>query len=101
VKLRVGQPLSSSVDTTAVIITRAPDGDVELTCGGVAMVEPGALTDESAADPDQMGGSLLGKRYVDDAGTLELLCTKNGPGTLALDGTPLVVQAAKPLPSSD
>lgn len=100
-KLRVGQTLSSAVDTTAVIITQAPDGDVVLTCGGVGMVEPRAEVGQVTADPTQLGGSLLGKRYVDEAGTLELLCTKNGVGTLALGGNPLVVQAAKPLPSSD
>jgi hypothetical protein len=30
-----------------------------------------------------------------------VLCTKAGRGTLALDGEPLVIQAAKPLPASD
>jgi hypothetical protein len=43
----------------------------------------------------------LGKRYVDEAGTIEVLCTKPGDGALALDGQPLEVKSAKPLPSSD
>jgi hypothetical protein len=30
-----------------------------------------------------------------------VLCTKAGNGTLALDGKPLVLQVAKPLPASD
>ncbi|MCD4533036.1 hypothetical protein LRP67_02940 [Nocardioides sp. cx-169] len=100
-KLRVGQTLSSAVDNTAVIITRAPEGDVELTCGGVPMLAPGTEAGPATADPNQLTGTLLGKRYTDDAATIELLCTKNGLGTLALDGSPLAVQAAKPLPSSD
>ena len=100
-KLRVGQALASVVDTTAVIITRAPDAEVTLSCGGVDMVDKGSPAPSAEADPAQLGGSLLGKRYVDDAGTIEVLCTKGGNGTLALDGAPLAVQEAKPLPSSD
>ena len=46
-------------------------------------------------------GTQIGKRYVDGADTIQLLCTKAGQGTLALDGSPLQVQAAKPLPASD
>lgn len=101
VKLRVGLTLASAIDTTAVIITKAPGGDVQLTCGGVPMLAPGEQAGDAAADPQQQQGTLLGKRYVDEAGTIELLCTKNGPGSLALDGVALSVQAAKPLPSSD
>jgi hypothetical protein len=48
-----------------------------------------------------MGGSLLGKRYSDDELGLELLCTKGGEGTLAVNGTPLPLRDAKPLPASD
>jgi hypothetical protein len=48
-----------------------------------------------------MGGTQIGKRYVDDGDTIQLLCTKAGQGTLALDGSPLQLQAAKPLPASD
>ena len=47
------------------------------------------------------GGSLLGKRYVNAAGNLELLCVKPGDGSLAADGESLVLKEAKPLPSSD
>ena len=43
----------------------------------------------------------MGKRYVDEAGDLELLCTKPGEGSLTLAETPLTVKGAKPLPSSD
>ncbi len=44
---------------------------------------------------------MLGKRYVDAAGTLEVLCSKPGPGGLASGGEPLALKTAKPLPSSD
>ena len=43
----------------------------------------------------------MGKRYVDEAGTVELLCVKAGKGSLAIDGTILRTKDAKPLPSSD
>jgi hypothetical protein len=47
------------------------------------------------------GGTLLGKRYGDDASGLELLCTKGGTGALSYDGQALVIRAVKALPSSD
>jgi hypothetical protein len=102
-KLRVGQTLSSPVDTTTVIVVRAPEGDVELTCAGVPLHDPrgGAAAPEGEADPNQMGGSQMGKRYADDALGLELLCTKAGQGTLAANGTPIELKDAKPLPASD
>ncbi|WP_234476074.1 hypothetical protein [Streptomyces sp. MBT65] len=99
---RVGQMLASTVDTTAVIVVRCPDSEVDITCGGAPMIEgtaPGAVT--GTPDPDRMGGSLLGKRYADEDLGLELLCTKQGPGTLAVNGVPLPVKSAKPLPASD
>ena len=101
VKFRAGQQLVSAVDSTAVIVIRAPDGECTLTCGGVAMAAAGEAV--AAAEPDQslMGGTQIGKRYADDAGTIQVLCTKAGQGTLALDGEPLAIQAAKPLPASD
>jgi hypothetical protein len=43
----------------------------------------------------------MGKRYVDESGDVELLCTKPGTGSLTVDGAPLTVRGAKPLPSSD
>jgi len=102
-KPRVGQSLSSPVDTTTVIVVRAPDSDVELTCAGVPLwdAKSGGEAPEGSADPDQLGGSLLGKRYADEELGLELLCTKGGTGTLAVNGTPIPLRDAKPLPASD
>jgi hypothetical protein len=102
-KPRVGQTLASTVDATTVIVVRAPENDLEITCGGAAMVDPRgpAVGATGAADPTQMGGSQLGKRYADDEFGLELLCTKAGEGTLAVNGRPLPLKAAKPLPASD
>jgi hypothetical protein len=100
--LKVGQSLASPVDTTTVIVVRAPKAEVSLTCGGVEMVvggKPGG--DGSSIDPARIGGAQLGKRYVDDGAGLEVLCTKPGQGLLEVNGTALPIKAAKPLPSSD
>jgi len=101
VQLRAGQQLVSAVDSTAVIVIRAPAAECTLTCGGVPMATGREPVQSAEPDPSLMGGTLIGKRYVDDADTIQVLCTKAGDGTLALDGSPLVVQAAKPLPASD
>jgi hypothetical protein len=101
VHLQVGQALRSVTDATAVIVIRPPSADVELTCGGLAMVDAKSDAPEQPASPDHGSGTLLGKRYEDAAGTLELLCTKGGPSSLALDGVPMAIRSAKPLPASD
>lgn len=101
-KLKVGQALVSAVDSTKVIVTRIKADDVNLSCGGVPMVPEGVgVTNDARPDPEQQSGALLGKRYADESGTIELLCTRAGPGTLALDGRPLAMQRPKSLPSSD
>ncbi len=51
--------------------------------------------------PDEAKGTALGKRYVDEEGSIELLCIKPGEGSLALGGVVLGLKEAKPLPSSD
>jgi hypothetical protein len=101
VKFRAGQQLVSAVDSTAVIIIRAPAAEGTLTCGGVAMAAPGEPAPAASPDSSLMGGTQIGKRYVDEADTIQVLCTKAGDGTLALDGRPLLVQSARPLPASD
>ncbi len=101
VKFRAGQQLVSAVDSTAVIIIRAPAAECTLTCGGLAMQAPGEAAAAADPDPALMGGTQIGKRYVDEAGTIQVLCTKEGSGTLALDGEPLLIQSARPLPASD
>jgi len=101
VHLQVGQALRSVTDTTAVIVIRAPSADVELTCGGFAMVDAKSDAPEQPANPDQGTGALLGKRYEDAGGTLELLCTKGGTSSLTFDGVALAIRSAKPLPASD
>ena len=43
----------------------------------------------------------MGKRYADERIGLELLCTKPGQGTIAVNGVPLPLCGPKLLPASD
>jgi hypothetical protein len=84
------------------MVVAAPKDDVEVTCGGAPLLELGA--DAAAGGPIAEGaaeGTQIGKRYVNEAGDLEILCTKPGEGSLAVGGALLVIKGAKPLPSSD
>lgn len=104
-KLTVGQSLTSAVDTTTVIVLRAPGDETVVTCGGAVMRDAASGDGESPrapmSPPDPGNGTQIGKRYVDGSGALELLCVKPGSAALAADGIPLTVKAAKSLPSSD
>ncbi|WP_286958438.1 MULTISPECIES: hypothetical protein [Arsenicicoccus] len=101
-KLTVGMTLASAVDGATVIVVRATEGDVELTSGGLPMVDPKAgEAPGGEPNPDLLGGTLIGKRYVDAGDSIELLATKSGQGSLAIDGEPLKLRDAKPLPASD
>jgi hypothetical protein len=100
-QLKPGTRIKSAVCATELMVIQAPAGEVDVCCGGAPML---GITDpkpERAIDPNLKAGTQIGKRYVDAAGTLELLCTKAGEGTLALGSTPLVLKEAKPLPASD
>jgi hypothetical protein len=100
---RVGATLVSTVDDTAVVVVRWSAGATALTCGGAPMVEKSRhdATTRGTVDDAHAAGTLLGKRYVADDGSVEVLCVKPGNGSLALAGTPLTIKAAKPLPASD
>ncbi len=100
-ELKAGDRLRSAVSDTEVIVIRASGVDVALTCGGVPLRRPGEDGPLGTVQSGQEGEVLLGKRYVDDDDSLELLCTKPGGGALAADGRPLQLKSAKPLPSSD
>jgi hypothetical protein len=100
-ELAAGSRWRSAVCETEVIVVRPPDGPRRLGCGGADMVPVDTPTTGGAPSPELAGGTLLGKRYADEASGLELLCTKAGTGTLTLDGVPLEVKSPKPLPSSD
>ncbi len=94
-----GTKLSSAVCKTQIMALRVPAEEVDITCGGAPM---------QLGDPDELGapsgensGTLVGKRYTDEAETMEFLCTRGGDGSVSVNGTPLDIKAAKKLPSSD
>ena len=101
-QLKAGTRIKSAVCATEMMVIQAPEGDVDVRCGGAPMLAIGDdAPGDAAIDPALKAGSQIGKRYVDGAGTLELLCTKPGEGTLAVGAEALVLKEAKPLPSSD
>lgn len=104
-RLRVGQGLVSATDTTAVIVIKASVDDVVLTCGGVAMateLETAGVDNPNLAPLDGHDHcTQLGKRYESADGAVELLCTKAGAASLAVDDIPMIIKAVKALPASD
>ncbi|PLW69186.1 hypothetical protein [Pseudohalioglobus lutimaris] len=100
-ELKAGTRMKSAVCATEVMVIAAPAGSLDITCGGAAMVGSAEEAGGGSVDAAFAEGTLLGKRYVNQAGDLELLCVKPGDGSLALDGETLVLKEAKALPSSD
>jgi len=101
-EIKAGTRLRSAVCATEVMVVAAPAGGATLTCGGAEML-PISAPPASGSQPaaDAAGGTQLGKRYVNAAGDLEVLCTKPGAGSLGANGAALAIKEAKPLPSSD
>jgi hypothetical protein len=101
-ELKPGSRWRSAVCATEVIVVRAPSRSITLECGGHAMVAQNAEPPSGLVlDAKFSGGTPIGKRFADDDTGLEVLCTKAGEGSLAIDGAPLLLKDAKPLPSSD
>lgn len=100
-QLKAGARLKSTVCDTQVMVIAAPQGELALTCGGAPLADVAAQITKGTLNPDHKNGTQIGKRYVNADGKLELLCTKPGQGSLALDGAALKLKEAKALPSSD
>lgn len=99
-QLSPGTRLKSGTCSTEIIIVKAPADATIITCGGAPMGIPGEEV-ETALASEASEGTQLGKRYVNEEETLEVLCTKSGDGSLGIGDTPLSVKEAKPLPASD
>lgn len=96
--MKPGTKLKSAVCDTEVMVIKGSGQTVE--CGGQPMTETAPeQKGEPAADFSE--GTKVGKRYVNDDHSVELLCVKPGAGSLAIDGVALSTKEAKPLPSSD
>lgn len=100
--LKPGAKLKSAVCEAQFVVVRAPEGDVDVACGGMPLVAADAdTTDAVAVDPAFAEGSLIGKRYANEEVGLELLCTRAGEGSLSCNGEAVGIKGAKPLPASD
>ena len=93
--------MRSAVCKSEVMVIAAPAADIDLQCGGAPMIDAKEEPSGGEVAADFAAGTLLGKRYVNEAGDLELLCIKPGDGSLAVDGVALVLKESKPLPSTD
>ena len=73
--LAAGKRLKSAVCATEIMVIAAPDGDVELECGGAPMTDGEGNTGGSV-DANNAEGTALGKRYVSEDGVLSC-CASN------------------------
>lgn len=101
-ELKAGSRWAAAADDTEVIVVKpAGTGGLTLQCGGHPMIPSGSVKPAGVQlDPSLSAGTAIGKRFEHESG-LEVLCTRAGSGTLAVDGVPLSLKDAKPLPSSD
>lgn len=100
--LKAGTRSKCSVCDTEVMVVRTVPAEVLLTCGGAEMIAMDAARTSGAHEAAATAEvALVGKRYVNAADAVELLCTKGGKGALAINGESLSVKQTKPLPSSD
>lgn len=99
--LKVGARLKSNVCDTEVMVISCADPSLVVSCGGAEILDAAEAKTGGDLDSAHADGSLLGKRYVNGAGKIELLCVKAGKGSLAVNGEKLSLKDAKPLPSSD
>jgi hypothetical protein len=101
-ELKPGSRWRSAVCDGEVVVVKAAKVASVLECGGREMVAHGADRPSGlSAAADRAEGILTGKRYTDEESGVEVLCSKAGKGSLSIDGRPLLVKAAKALPSSD
>ncbi len=100
VELKPGAKFQSTVCSTQVIVVKG-SGPADLCCGGSPMVGAGSQANDGMPADNASGGTLLGKRYTDEGGSIELLCTKAGPGSMTVGDSALDVAQAKTLPASD
>ncbi|MBL4826434.1 MAG: hypothetical protein JKY66_01735 [Spongiibacteraceae bacterium] len=96
--MKPGTKLKSCVCNTEVMVIKGCDLAVD--CGGVAL-SVDSQAEKITMDKAFNQGTQIGKRYVNEEGTIELLCVKAGEGSLSIDGKALQLKDAKPLPSSD
>ena len=100
--LKPGTRLFGAASNTEAIVVRAGAEPVDVTIGGSpALLHAGERDPAQTVAAGHDTGTVIGKRYVSQDGTVELLCTKSGAGAIAIGGELLATKDAKPLPASD
>jgi hypothetical protein len=99
--LKPGARLRATTTRTEVLVVRAPEHDIVLSCAGGPMGPASGPAPATRAASGIVGDDaiLLGKRYA--GGGVELLCVVAGAGPLRADGDELTMQEARALPASD
>ncbi|MEM9620716.1 MAG: hypothetical protein AAF993_03645 [Pseudomonadota bacterium] len=101
-ELKTGARLKSTVCDGEIMVVKSPGGDIDLTCGGAPMTgDPGAEAAAGELNPDHAVGIVIGKRYINEDESLEVLCVKAGEGSLAISGNLLLQKDTKALPKTD
>ena len=84
------------------MVVPASEDDVPLPCGGADMGAPGTEeADAAQVHPDHAVGIAMGKRYITEDETIEVLCVKAGDGSLAVNGQLMLQKDTKQLPKTD
>jgi hypothetical protein len=101
-ELNPGTRWRSAVCDAELVIVRPPRYAAALQCGGAPVIPHSQSRPEGGVvDAEHAAGTAVGKRFTDPESGMEVLCTKPGAGSLAVDGRPLAANEAKKLPSSD
>lgn len=100
-ELKTGARLKSAVCDGEIMVVASPGGDVDITCGGAPMVDAGTDADKVDINPDHAVGIVIGKRYITEDESIEVLCVKAGEGGLAVGGNLLLQKDTKKLPKTD
>lgn len=100
-ELKTGARLKSAVCDGEIMVVASPGGDVDITCGGAPMLDAGSDADKVDINPDHAVGIVIGKRYITEDESIEVLCVKAGEGGLAVGGNLLLQKDTKKLPKTD
>lgn len=102
VVLKPGSRLFSAVCSAEFIVVKPPKTELDLTIGGRPPLDSAEARDGVQSVVEGHGGGAgVGKRFVDEDNSIELLCTKPGEGVPAVAGRVLAPKEAKALPASD
>tara|TARA_B110000444_G_C18767253_1_gene560654 strand:- start:489 stop:800 length:312 start_codon:yes stop_codon:yes gene_type:complete len=102
VEIKPGVRVKSAICATEMMIVKATSENLDIRCGGEPVIEMTAEGNSGTDIPsDFTGGTQVGKRYVNEEESIEILCTKAGDGALSQGKVVLGIKESKALPSSD